>query len=213
MVVCSSEGLAGRPLTIGSSDRGARLRRAKEGIDDWDKVPSFDAGEAPRRSTSSLDGTMRSVCVFLSALVLTGCGMSPENSLRRAYPQNKNTLIELLHMQLEDPQLVRIAPSFTRLDSDWSWPRENVGISPDRWDTYRRLFRQANIVDGIQFDHGYLFYFAASEGLAIGGTSRGYAYTKVLPKVVVDHLSDCPSQEGVCFVKMEPDWYIFQWVT
>jgi hypothetical protein len=26
-----------------------------EGVDDWDKVPSFDAGEAPRRSTSSLD--------------------------------------------------------------------------------------------------------------------------------------------------------------
>ncbi len=24
-------------------------------MDDWDKVPSFDAGEAPRRSTSSLD--------------------------------------------------------------------------------------------------------------------------------------------------------------
>jgi len=23
-------------------------------MDDWDKVPSFDAGEAPRRSTSSL---------------------------------------------------------------------------------------------------------------------------------------------------------------
>ena len=41
-------------LPIGSSDRGARLRWAKEGVDDWDKVPSFDAGEAPRRSTSSL---------------------------------------------------------------------------------------------------------------------------------------------------------------
>jgi len=26
----------------------------QEGVDDWDKVPSFDAGEAPRRSTSSL---------------------------------------------------------------------------------------------------------------------------------------------------------------
>jgi hypothetical protein len=26
-----------------------------EEIDGWDKVPSFDAGEAPRRSTSSLE--------------------------------------------------------------------------------------------------------------------------------------------------------------
>jgi len=28
-------------LTIGSSDRGSHLRWAKEGIDDWDKLPSF----------------------------------------------------------------------------------------------------------------------------------------------------------------------------
>ena len=44
-------------LTIGWSDRGPCLRWAKEGVDDWDKVPSFDAGEAPRRSTSSLGAT------------------------------------------------------------------------------------------------------------------------------------------------------------
>ncbi len=32
-----------------------RLRWAKEGVDDLDKVSSFDAGEAPRRSASSLE--------------------------------------------------------------------------------------------------------------------------------------------------------------
>jgi uncharacterized protein (DUF433 family) len=45
----------GRTLTIGSSDRECRLRWAKEGVDDRNKVPSFDADEAPRRSASSLD--------------------------------------------------------------------------------------------------------------------------------------------------------------
>jgi hypothetical protein len=44
-------------LTTGWSDRGSRLRWGREGVDDWDKVPSFDAGEAPRRTTSSLDDT------------------------------------------------------------------------------------------------------------------------------------------------------------
>src|SRR6266478_4978924 len=44
---------ASRSLTIGSSDRGCRLRWAKEGIDDWDKASSFDLAH-PRRSTSSL---------------------------------------------------------------------------------------------------------------------------------------------------------------
>jgi hypothetical protein len=34
-----------------------KIRPTKEGVDDWDQVPSFVAGEAPRRSTSSLDAT------------------------------------------------------------------------------------------------------------------------------------------------------------
>jgi len=49
---------AWRFLTIGSSDRGARLRGPRSKVDDWDKVPSFDAGEAPRRSTSSLEAVL-----------------------------------------------------------------------------------------------------------------------------------------------------------
>jgi hypothetical protein len=42
-------------ITIGSSDRGSRLRWAMEGVDDLDKSASFGADAAPRRSTSSLD--------------------------------------------------------------------------------------------------------------------------------------------------------------
>jgi hypothetical protein len=43
------------PLTIGSSDSGARLRWAKEGVDDWDKSASLVGNALPRRSASSLD--------------------------------------------------------------------------------------------------------------------------------------------------------------
>jgi hypothetical protein len=46
------------PLTIGSSDRGARPRLAQEGIDDLDdrdKAASIDGSAGPRRSTSTLD--------------------------------------------------------------------------------------------------------------------------------------------------------------
>ena len=52
-------------LTNGSSDRGQHLRRGWGNVDDWDKVPSFDAGETPRRSTSSLDAMPR-VLLWLS---------------------------------------------------------------------------------------------------------------------------------------------------
>jgi translation elongation factor EF-Tu-like GTPase len=36
-------------------------------VDDWDKVPSFDAGEVPRRSTSSLGSTVGAT-VFVDLL-------------------------------------------------------------------------------------------------------------------------------------------------
>jgi hypothetical protein len=158
---------------------------------------------------------MRNLQVLLLALLIASCSNSlpAEDSLRKGYAENKDTLVELLHMQMEDVRLVRIAPSFTRLDTDWSWPRKNIGISSDRWDRYRQLFRKANIADGIQLDGEYLFYSVASEGLAIGGTSRGFVYTKKSPPILVDHLRYCPRQEGVCFVKIEPDWYIFEWIT
>src|ERR1700731_1064532 len=43
-----------RRLTIGWSDRGAASSMSQGGVDDLDKLPSLDAGAAPRRSTSSL---------------------------------------------------------------------------------------------------------------------------------------------------------------
>ena len=72
-------------LTCGLSDHGARLRWAKEGVDDGDKSASLVVGEAPRRSTSSLDETLAMAqmsakttttigrCVAILALTLWFC--------------------------------------------------------------------------------------------------------------------------------------------
>ena len=45
-------------LTIGSSDRGAASSVSQGGVDDRDKLPSFDVGAIPRRSTSSLEAVL-----------------------------------------------------------------------------------------------------------------------------------------------------------
>ena len=52
-------------------------------------------------------------------------------------------------MSNQDFRIVRIAPSFTWLDDDWSWPRpaSKWGLSETRWDEYRRLFREAGLID------------------------------------------------------------------
>jgi len=78
-----------RCLTIGSSDRGSRLRWAKEGVDDWDKVRSFDAGEAPRRSTSSLGARLKAAllsALFGAILSQGAMRVEPLASVARTFP-------------------------------------------------------------------------------------------------------------------------------
>ena|SRR5260221_195069 len=60
------------PLTIGTSDRGAMSSVSQGGMDDLDKLRSLDAGEAPRRSTSSLDGAMIDAFIGLLGVVYIG---------------------------------------------------------------------------------------------------------------------------------------------
>ena len=60
-----------RVLTIGWSDRGARLRWTKGRIDDWDKVRPLEVGEALRRATLSLGIAIVFVCVAVTIPQLT----------------------------------------------------------------------------------------------------------------------------------------------
>jgi hypothetical protein len=72
-----------------SSDRGSRLRWAKEGTDDRDKAASIDGNANPRRSTSSLEVIfMRSaffaVCVLLPLTLLANTPQCVDTKFRRA---------------------------------------------------------------------------------------------------------------------------------
>ena len=156
---------------------------------------------------------MIKVLTLAILLVLAGCGLRSENSLLQQFARNKGPIVQLFEMQLQDERVVRIAPTFTRLDKDWSWPRENIGFSEKRWGEYRALFERAGVTDGIQLDGNYLFYFVSSAGLGIGGTSRGFVHSPQPPSPLVKSFDNCPRQEGVCFIAVEGQWYIFQWVT
>jgi len=62
-------------LTIGSSDRGVASSVGKGGVDDRDQVPSLDAGETPRRSTSSL-GHLNRPAKFVIGVVAAVAGIA-----------------------------------------------------------------------------------------------------------------------------------------
>jgi hypothetical protein len=153
----------------------------------------------------------------LLALLLLGCESEREHllsqeSLRRQFEAHRAQFEELRRLFVEDSHLVRIAPTFTRLNDDWSWPRENVGLTEERWNTYRRLFRDAGVVDGLERDGDLIMFAMSSVGLSVTGASRGVVYTERPPTPLATSF-DALEGEGIIFVGLDGHWYLFHWVT
>ena len=138
---------------------------------------------------------------------------SPEAALRQNFESRKPVLEQLRRMSDEDRKVIRIAPTFTRLENDWSWPRppEKLGFAEERWNKYRQLFREAGITVGIDRGASHIFFTTKACGLGVSGKSFGYAYTKE-PKSLVSSL-DAPLSKGIGFVPLGADWYMFVWAT
>lgn len=153
---------------------------------------------------------MRSAAVFMATVAVLGCGIESEDALRSRFTEHQAVFEELLAMFEADSHLVRVAPDFTRLRDDWSWPRENVGISDERWERYRRLFREADIESGIERHGDQILFYMSTIGLAVSGRSRGVAYTRERPLEISDDL-DSRSGEGISYVPLHDEWYLFDW--
>jgi hypothetical protein len=153
---------------------------------------------------------MTKLVPLILLLLLVACGLKSEDALRQQFAQNKSAISQILEMQSQDPKVVRIAPTFTWLDTDMSWPRKNLGFSEERWEQYRVLFRKAKIADGIVFRNGAVWYYVSSIGLAIGGASRGFVHSENPLTPVVASLDQCVQKDGSCYVSLEGHWYLFQ---
>lgn len=160
-----------------------------------------------------------SLWLMLASGVISGCGVidcsSPETKLRGEFEAKLAVLERLRRMSDEDSRVIRIAPTFTRLEDDWSWPRppEKLGFSEQRWNEYRRLFREAGVSAGIDRDSGYTFLTTKTCGLAVSGKSYGYAFAREKPKQMLPSLDAFSLPNGVGFVPVKGDWYLFVWVT
>ena len=166
-------------------------------------------------SVRSYKGIKAITLLTFVAFALSACdaGLKSEADLRQQFFQNKEPLFQILQMQRHDAKVIRIAPSFTRLENNWNWPRKDIGLSEERWNSYRELFGKAGIADGIQNDDGCLFYFVSSVGLAVSGTSRGFVFTQKPLENVVKNFDECPAGKDPCYVPLDGPWYLFTWST
>ena len=123
-------------------------------------------------------------------------------------------------MAKEDGHLTRIAPDFTWLDDDVAWPRKNVGISEQRWNDYRQMFRRVGASEGIVKSNNpaRIMFLIFTVGLVPSGAAKGLEYSqtplspvlKSLDKKPPDELWDGPDRSHVLVYKPIVDhWYIY----
>lgn len=103
----------------------------------------------PTRATKNI---MHNLGIILLSFMLISCNKLTDTELKEQFYQNKNSINQLLKMQFEDSDVVRIAPGFTWVRGKPSYSsrsKEDIGFSEARWNEYRVLFREAGVHDGL----------------------------------------------------------------
>jgi hypothetical protein len=94
------------------------------------------------------------LAVFVLLLVSLWWACSPHQpsdaELVRQFKMHRTDLDHLVEMMNEDWQMSRIAPDFTWRQDNLAWPRPESewGITKDRWDDYRSMFRKVGAKGG-----------------------------------------------------------------
>lgn len=151
--------------------------------------------------------------LILSALAF-GCtsgfaGHPKDSELINNFQAQKADFEKLLQMFLSDKDLVRVAYDFTR-PADI----QSIGVNEQRINEYRELFRKLNLSAGIEGygDKEIVTFYVSTQGLSVTGSSKGYAYTKNYPQLVVDDLDTYQPAGGKSFTAykhIEGNWYLY----
>lgn len=150
--------------------------------------------------------------VVASSMMWLGDGEHPsDEKLIANFQEHKAALDSLLKMSMEDSELKRV-------DDNWTRPEDprTIGVNAERISEYRKLFRKAGVPRGFYAFHedGIFEFIASSRGLAIGGSSKGYAFYKSRPALVVNNLDEYlknldKSRTFPAFRHIEGNWYLF----
>jgi hypothetical protein len=163
----------------------------------------------------ALAAAMPFVFLLLFAFMITS-GDIPHKSdeeLIANFESHKAEFNRMLQMINEDTGLDRV-------DDNWTSPKnpQTVGISQRRIDEYRSLFYRAGVPRGFSAfqSRDYIEFIASAQGLAVGGSMKGYIYAKEAPPRVVENLDSYRAAEGSKFSPafpvyrhIEGNWYLY----
>lgn len=142
----------------------------------WNNLPKVFSRE---EKVVAFLGAFSLSAFLLFLFSLCSSGLPSDEDLLRRFESDQSNLLELLEMSNEDAEVVRIAPSFTRIENNWSWPRplSELGFSEERWTSYKELFAKCGLADEMERTNSSVWFYVASVGLGNGhGSSKGFAY-------------------------------------
>ena len=159
--------------------------------------------------------------LVIALLILTcGCGMPSDSHLREKFAHERSGFVELVRMSNQDEHVAVISRDFTYLDTDASWPRENIGFSEERWNEYRRMFRKLGIDGGLARREDYpstVFINVYGSGGVLASSAKGLVYSDRLLSPLVSSLDAFPrelyeKQKGhaIIFERLEDNWYMYR---
>jgi len=164
------------------------------------------------------------IALSVSVLCATHKQLPSDEMLRMRFLAHRVDFDRLIVMTNEDSHLTRIAPDFTWLDDDVAWPRRNVGISAQRWDDYRQLFRRVGASEGvIRYTNPELTLVPISSiGSVPSGVEKGLAYSQTSLSPVLKSLDERPPEKlwhgpdrshVLAYRPIEDHWYVYyrQW--
>ena len=169
-----------------------------------------------------ISSRMKFILLIIAVVASANCGyflglsrpLPSDASMEESFRKNKQDFMELVRIFNEDTNLRRIDYHWTHVVgvSQSSNETGDPGISEERWNEYRTLFRKLNLDGGINRDpfDGTMMFFAFSKGLAVNGTLKGYYYSiKPIPCKVAQHDDLNKFEDGVYCKSIDENWYMY----
>jgi hypothetical protein len=147
-------------------------------------------------------------------------GKHPSDAiLVRNFEEHEEGFNRLIKMSEEDAHVIRVAHDFTRLETNWAWPRpeSQLGFSRQRWADYRKLFRRLGLESGLSREgsskEADIYLISSSKGMTMSGSSKGYVYSRKEITNVVESLDDAAlipaaSEHGALYKRIKAGWYL-----
>jgi hypothetical protein len=168
-----------------------------------------------------------SVVLVTISLLWWGCGphKPSDSALESRFKKQRADLERVVMMSNEDPQMSRIATDFLwrRDNAGWPRPQSEWGISEQRWDEYRKFFRQADFDSGVVRWGDDVKVIVWTWGIVPSGVSISYLHCGPSSKKAVSQDPACTQRNdtgtgkygdsssfGYRYKKLTEDWYILE---